>query len=76
MPVLVFEDTGKLAALRTMGSPASDEADLVREFLHMVEAKKPRLAGWNTNGYDLPLLVAWAMAHRIPVPGFYRVGAP
>ncbi len=67
-------DDGKMVRCTSLGEPDDGEAVLVRQFFRLVEEKRPRLAGWNTGGYDLPLLVVRAMVHGIQAPGFYRVG--
>jgi hypothetical protein len=41
-----------------------------------VSERHPQLVGWNSGGFDLPVLVYRAMVHGIAAPGFYQHGEP
>lgn len=67
---------GELVRLRALGTPTASERELVEEFFTVVTRHQPRLAGWNTRGFDLPVLIYRAMVHHIATPRFYAVGEP
>jgi predicted PolB exonuclease-like 3'-5' exonuclease len=67
---------GALRRLAALGDPSWDEAALVRECLRIISEGRPQIAGWNTGGFDLPVLIYRALVHRIPAPAFYAIGEP
>ncbi len=67
---------GALLRLAAFGERTWSEADLVQEFFRIVGDRHPQLVGWNSGGFDLPVLVYRAMAHGIAAPGFYQHGEP
>ena len=71
-----IDQNGRFAGVASLGDPASGEADLVRSFFQVVAARRPRLVGWNSSAFDLPVLMTRALVHRIPAPAFYRHGQP
>ncbi|AEJ40941.1 putative 3'-5' exonuclease [Sulfobacillus acidophilus TPY] len=71
-----IEPNGALRYLGALGSENDSEAALVRIFFQVVARHRPRLVGWNSGGFDLPVLVYRAMVHRIPAPAFYQIGEP
>ena len=71
-----IEPNGALRYLGAFGSETHSEAALVRIFFHLVARHRPRLVGWNSGGFDLPVLVYRAMVHRIQAPAFYQIGEP
>lgn len=68
----VIDDDGRLDTLKAMGEPGDDEGELLRRFFSFVERAHPRLVGWNSSGFDLPLLLYRAMAHDMTLEMFYR----
>ena len=67
---------GALRRLTALGEPSWGEPELIREMFRIIIEGHPRLVGWNSNGFDLPVLVYRAMVHHIAVPEFYRFGEP
>lgn len=67
---------GALRQLRALGEPVWSEAELVREAFRIISEGRPRLVGWNSHGFDLPVLVYRAMVHGIAAPQFYVWGEP
>ncbi|MCL4495091.1 MAG: 3'-5' exonuclease [Firmicutes bacterium] len=67
---------GALRRLTALGDLSWSEAELVQEMFRIIVEGHPRLAGWNTGGFDLPVLVYRAMVHHIATPGFYQIGEP
>ncbi len=67
---------GTLRQLRALGDPGWSETELVRETFRIISEGHPQLVGWNTSGFDLPVLVYRAMVHQIAAPGFYQFGEP
>ncbi|CAB1129589.1 3'-5' exonuclease [Candidatus Hydrogenisulfobacillus filiaventi] len=65
-----LDGNGALRRLTALESPGSDEATLIRSTFRILESR-PRLVGWNTRGFDLPVLVARAMLHQIRAPAYY-----
>ncbi|CAB1129879.1 Polysaccharide biosynthesis protein WlaX [Candidatus Hydrogenisulfobacillus filiaventi] len=67
----VLDDSGQLRRLAALGVPGDPEAVLVAEFFRVVREARPRLIGWNSGGFDLPVLVYRALRHRVAAPEFY-----
>ncbi|MBX7133454.1 MAG: hypothetical protein K1X67_12340 [Fimbriimonadaceae bacterium] len=58
--------------VRSVGAPSiaeRTEAELIKRFVDKVEELRPRLVGYNLNGFDLPVLRYRAMVHRVAAPG-------
>jgi predicted PolB exonuclease-like 3'-5' exonuclease len=68
--------TGAVRRLTALGEPSWEEARLVAEFFRIIRDGRPRLVGWNSSGFDLPVLVSRAVVHGIPAPAFYQIGEP
>ncbi|MDA8205162.1 MAG: 3'-5' exonuclease [Thermaerobacter sp.] len=68
--------SGVIQRLAALGQPSWSEAELVREFFKIVSERHPQLVGWNSGGFDLPVLVYRAMVHGIAAPAFYLHGEP
>lgn len=68
--------SGAIQRLAALGTPSASEAELVGEFFRIVGERHPQLVGWNSGGFDLPVLVYRAMVHGIAAPGFYQYGEP
>ena len=68
--------TGALRRLTALGEPTWNEAALIREMFRIIMEGRPRLVGWNTQGFDLPVLVYRALVHHIAAPEFYQFGEP
>jgi predicted PolB exonuclease-like 3'-5' exonuclease len=51
-----------------------DEAATLGDFIGRQEKAKPQQVTWNGRGFDLPVIQARAMRHRIPFPWSYRSG--
>ncbi len=66
---------GSLRRLTCLGTPAWNEAQLIQEMFRIIAGSSPQLAGWNSGGFDLPVLIYRAMVHHITALGFYRAGA-
>lgn len=66
-----ISDTG---ALQRIGALTGDEAQMVADFFGLVAAQHPILVGWNTSGYDLPVLATRAAVHGLAIGSFYPWG--
>jgi len=66
-------DDGILQRLRTLGP---DEPDAIQQFFQTIAQTHPVLTGWNTSGFDVPVLLTRALVHHIPVGDFYTIGMP
>jgi predicted PolB exonuclease-like 3'-5' exonuclease len=66
-------DDGTLQRLRALDG---DEATMIQQWFHAVAHTHPVIAGWNTSGFDVPVLLTRALIHQIPVGDFYTVGQP
>lgn len=60
--------------LWSLGSPDSDEADLVGRFFTGLEELMPRLVSWNGGGFDLPVLHYRALLHGVRAPLYWEKG--
>ncbi|MCL8207265.1 MAG: 3'-5' exonuclease [Actinomycetia bacterium] len=67
---------GAFRDCRALGEPDWDEARLLAAWFEIVGRHRPRIVGWNSSGFDLPVLVYRAVLHGIATPAFYRVGEP
>lgn len=72
----LIDDQGRMRRLAALGNPDDNEATLVQQFFKVVGDLKPRLVGWNSSAFDLPVLIYRALYHRLRVPEFYRHGEP
>lgn len=67
-------------ALRVLAGPVYDthiagcdsEANLLTNFTEHLDAKNPTLVGWNSRGFDSPVVAARCLALGIPFPWYYR----
>ncbi len=64
----------ELIELRSGGSEASSEKELLQGFFSHLEQRKARLVSFNGRGFDLPVLKYRAMKHGIAAPWFYNRG--
>lgn len=71
-----ISDDGIIQRLDTLGSPDDYEISALRTFFDAIQTHHPVLAGWNTSGYDLPVLLTRALKHHIPVGDYYTYHAP
>ncbi len=71
-----IDGQGRFSGLRSLGDAQDSERVLVESFFDIVRSRHPRLAGWNTGGFDLPVLITRALAHNIAAPDFYQAGQP
>lgn len=58
----------------SLGTPESDERDLVSRFFEGVGRYKPTLVSWNGSGFDLPVLHYRALVHGISAPAYWETG--
>lgn len=60
--------------LWSLGSEASDEAELITRFFEGLEKYLPVLVSWNGSGFDLPLLHYRALKHSVASPQYWEIG--
>jgi predicted PolB exonuclease-like 3'-5' exonuclease len=56
-----------------------DEAAQLRAFVEIFEEAPPKVVGWNTRGFDMPVIAHRCLRHGIPWPWYYqdvRGGSP
>jgi len=58
----------------SLGSPESDEADIIRRFFDGIERFTPTMVSWNGSGFDLPVLHYRALIHGIPAVRYWDTG--
>jgi predicted PolB exonuclease-like 3'-5' exonuclease len=58
----------------SLGSPESDERELVQRFFDGIERLTPDLVSWNGSGFDLPVLHYRALLHKVPSPRYWEIG--
>lgn len=58
----------------SLGSPDSDEAELVRRFFEGIERYGPTLVTWNGGGFDLPVLHYRSLLHKVSAPRYWDTG--
>ncbi len=74
---LVYDLQEKEWSVLEMGAlhaDADNERWLVAEFIKLVECSTPTLVGFNSLGFDLPVIQARAMLHRIRAPHLAAYG--
>jgi len=71
-----IDSHGIFSGLKALGSPHDPEKVLIDSFFEIIQSRHPRLVGWNSSGFDLPVLITRALVHNIAAPDFYRVGQP
>jgi hypothetical protein len=58
----------------SLGSPASDERELVKRFFDGIDHYAPVLVSWNGCGFDLPVLHYRALRHKVASRRYWEVG--
>jgi predicted PolB exonuclease-like 3'-5' exonuclease len=58
----------------SLGTPDSDERDLVKRFFDGVDRYTPELVSWNGGGFDLPVLGYRALLHKVVSHRYWDVG--
>jgi hypothetical protein len=58
----------------SLGTPESDERDLVQRFFDGIDRYTPELVTWNGGGFDLPVLHYRALLHGVRSPRYWDVG--
>ena len=58
----------------TLGTPESEEAELVKRFFEGLERYTPDLVSWNGSGFDLPVLNYRAMRYGVNARRFWETG--
>jgi predicted PolB exonuclease-like 3'-5' exonuclease len=58
----------------SLGSPDSDEAELLQRFFDGLDRYRPDLVSWNGGGFDLPVLHYRALRHAVQAPVYWGVG--
>ncbi|POB10113.1 3'-5' exonuclease [Sulfobacillus sp. hq2] len=65
---------GAMRRLTSLGHRTWDERQLVKKMFDVIAESRPQLVGWNSSGFDLPVLIYRAMVHHVSVPAFYQTG--
>jgi predicted PolB exonuclease-like 3'-5' exonuclease len=60
--------------LWSLGTPQSDEAELITRFYEGIEKFTPDLVTWNGGGFDFPVLHYRALHHGIAAPRYWETG--
>lgn len=58
----------------SLGSPDSDERELIRRFFDGIDRYTPELVSWNGGGFDLPVLHYRALLHGVASMRYWDVG--
>jgi predicted PolB exonuclease-like 3'-5' exonuclease len=53
-----------------LGILGGDEAQQLATFAKLL-GRRPRVVGWNTRGFDFPVIQARAMVHAVPMPAYW-----
>lgn len=64
----------RVTDVRSGGREDFGEAELLKGFWAYVARRRPRVVGWNTRGFDLPVLKLRAMVHGIPADHWHLAG--
>ncbi len=60
--------------LWSLGTPESDEAELLQRFFDGIEKYSPELISWNGGGFDLPVLHYRALRAGVQAPRYWETG--
>jgi predicted PolB exonuclease-like 3'-5' exonuclease len=69
---LIAERVEGVWVVRSLGAPniaERSEAELIQSFADRIAEFRPQLVGFNTSGFDLPVLRYRAMINRVSAPG-------
>src|SRR4051794_34180462 len=69
---LIAERVEGVWIVRSLGAPnisERSEAELIQSFVDRIAEFRPQLVGFNTGGFDLPVLRYRAMINRVDAPG-------
>ena len=58
----------------SLGTPESDERDLIRRFFDGIDKYTPTLVSWNGGGFDLPVLHYRALLHKVVSQRYWDIG--
>ena len=58
----------------SLGTPESDERDLLQRFFSGLERYSPRLVSWNGGGFDLPVIQYRSLLYRIDASHYWETG--
>jgi hypothetical protein len=58
----------------SLGTPESDEHDLVKRFFDGIDKYTPGLVSWNGGGFDLPVLHYRALLHKVVSRRYWDIG--
>jgi len=58
----------------SLGSPDSDEYELLTRFFQGVEKYRPTLVSWNGTAFDLPVMHYRLLRHGIQAPTYWEIG--
>ncbi len=58
----------------SLGTPESDERELIQRFFEGVERFQPTLVSWNGSGFDLPVLHYRALMHGVEARSYWDTG--
>ncbi len=58
----------------SLGTPDSDERELIRRFFDGVDRHTPELVSWNGGGFDLPVLHYRALLHKVVSRRYWDTG--
>jgi predicted PolB exonuclease-like 3'-5' exonuclease len=66
--------TGDQFKVWSLGSPESDEQDLLQRFFSGIERYTPRLVSWNGGGFDLPVIHYRSLLYPIDAAHYWETG--
>ena len=73
LAVAWIADNGALQKIATLGP---EESTALGQFFQTVNLHHPVLVGWNTSGFDLPVILTRALVQHVDVGDFFRHGLP
>ena len=65
---------GDSLQLWSLGSPESDERELLERFFEGIERYSPELVSWNGTGFDLPVLHYRCLRHGVRAARYWETG--
>lgn len=64
-----------VTACRSLGEPDWDERRLLEAFWALFATRPSRLCGWNTRGFDVPVILQRSLLHELSARAWFEAGS-
>lgn len=66
------DDMDHEVSVRSLGEGGSSEAELLEEFITLIDKRTPTLVSWNGSGFDLPVIHYRMLKNNISAPNYWE----